>query len=70
MVLQNYQNVTEMTSNMIYIVVFGIGLKCPRKKDTILRISKTGFQISDFRVFGGDFFQLLLFLVWFKYKKK
>ena len=27
MILQNYQNVTEMTSNMIYIVAFGVGLK-------------------------------------------
>ena len=31
MVLQNYQNFTEMTSNMIYIVAHGVGLKCPRK---------------------------------------
>ena len=31
MVLQNYQNFTEMTSNMVYIVAFGVGLKCPRK---------------------------------------
>ena len=31
MVLQTYQNFTEMTSNMIYIVLFGVGLKCPRK---------------------------------------
>ena len=31
MVLQNYQNFTEMTSNMIYIIACGIGLKCPRK---------------------------------------
>jgi hypothetical protein len=31
MVLQNYQKFTEMTSNMIYIVAFGVGLKCPRK---------------------------------------
>ena len=31
MVLQNYQNFTELTSNMIYIVAFGDGLKCPRK---------------------------------------
>ena len=31
MVLQNYQNFTEMTSNMIYIVAFCVGLKCPRK---------------------------------------
>ena len=29
MVLQNYQNVIEMTSNMIYIVAHGIGFKCP-----------------------------------------
>ena len=28
MVLQNYQNFIEMTSNMIYIVAFGGGLKC------------------------------------------
>ena len=31
MVLQNYQNVIEMTSNMIYVVAFGVVLKCPRK---------------------------------------
>ena len=31
MVLQNYQNLIEMTSNMIYIVALGVGLKCPRK---------------------------------------
>ena len=31
MVLQNYQNFTEMTSNMIYIVAFVVGLKCLRK---------------------------------------
>ena len=29
--LQNYQNFIEMTSNMIYIVELGGGLKCPRK---------------------------------------
>ena len=29
MVLQNYQNFTEMTSNMIHIVAFGVGLECP-----------------------------------------
>ena len=28
MVLQNYQNFIEMTSNMIYIVALGVGLKC------------------------------------------
>ena len=31
MVLQNYQNFIEMTSNLIYTVAFGSGLKCPRK---------------------------------------
>ena len=31
MVLQNYQYLIEMTSNMIYIVAFGGGFKCPRK---------------------------------------
>ena len=31
MVLQKYQNLTEMTSNMIYIVAFGVVLKCPCK---------------------------------------
>ena len=31
MVLQNYQNLMEMTSNMIYIVALGFGLKCQRK---------------------------------------
>ena len=31
MVLQNYHNFIEMTSNMIYIVALGVGLICPRK---------------------------------------
>ena len=31
MVLQNYQNLIEMTSNIIYIVAFGVGSKCPHK---------------------------------------
>jgi hypothetical protein len=31
MVLQNYQNLIEMTSNIIYIVAYGVGFKCPRK---------------------------------------
>ena len=31
MVLQNYQNFIEMTSNMIYTVALGGGFKCPRK---------------------------------------
>ena len=31
MVLQNYQNFIEMTSNMIYIVALAVGLKCPCK---------------------------------------
>ena len=31
MVLKNYQNFIEMTSNMIYIVALGSGFKCPRK---------------------------------------
>ena len=31
MVLQNYQNFIELTSNMIYIVALGVGFKCPRK---------------------------------------
>ena len=31
MVLQNYQKFIVLTSNMIYIVAFGVGLKCPRK---------------------------------------
>ena len=31
MVIQNYQNFTAITSNIIYIVAFGIGLKCPCK---------------------------------------
>ena len=36
MVLQNYQNFIELTSNMIYIVAFGGGLKCPRKIRMVL----------------------------------
>ena len=31
MVLQNYQTFTEMTSNLIYIVAFGVGLKYQHK---------------------------------------
>ena len=31
MVLQNYQNFTEITSNMIYIIEVGAGLRYPRK---------------------------------------
>ena len=31
MVLQNYKHFIEMTSNMIYIVALGVGLKCPSK---------------------------------------
>ena len=31
MVHQNYQNLIEMTSNVIYIVAFGGGFKCPHK---------------------------------------
>ena len=31
MVLQNYKNFIEMTSNMIYIVALGGGFKCLRK---------------------------------------
>ena len=31
MVLQNYQNLIELTSNMIYIVSLGGGFKFPRK---------------------------------------
>ena len=31
MVLQNYQNFTEITSNMIYIAAFAVGLKYPHK---------------------------------------
>jgi hypothetical protein len=31
MVLQNYPNLIEITSNVIYIVALGVGLKCPHK---------------------------------------
>ena len=37
MVLQNYQNFIEMTSNMICIVALGVGLKCPQKIHLIER---------------------------------
>ena len=30
-VLQNYQSLVEMTSNIVYVVAFGVGFKCPRK---------------------------------------
>ena len=28
---KSYQNLIEITSNMIYIIALGVGLKCPRK---------------------------------------
>ena len=31
MVLQDYQKIIEMISNMIDIVALGVGFKCPRK---------------------------------------
>ena len=31
MVLLDYKNFIEMTSNMIYTVALGVGFKCPRK---------------------------------------
>ena len=31
MVLQNYQNLIKITSNMFHIDAFGVGFKCPRK---------------------------------------
>ena len=31
MLHQNIQSLIEMTSNIIYIVAFGVGFKCPRK---------------------------------------
>ena len=31
MVLQNYQNLIDMTSNIFHIIAFGVGFKCPRK---------------------------------------
>ena len=31
MVLQNYQKFVVLTSNMVYIVALGVGLKCPCK---------------------------------------
>ena len=31
MVLQNHQNLIEMTSNIFDIIAFGVGYKCPRK---------------------------------------
>ena len=31
MVLQNYLNLIEMTSNIFHIIAFGVGFKCPRK---------------------------------------
>ena len=31
MILQNYQNLIEMTSNIFIIIAFGVDFKCPRK---------------------------------------
>ena len=39
MVLQNYQNFIELTSNIIYIVAFGGGLKCSHKIHLITQCS-------------------------------
>ena len=54
MVLQNYQNLIEMTSNIIYIVSFGGGFKCPRKIHLITHCGEGGCQKVEKRyVFYG-----------------
>ena len=63
MVLQNYQNFTEMTSTIIYIVAFGIGLKCPREINLIIwfcyRIIRqvTSVLTNNGRIFNADLLQ-------------
>ena len=49
MVLQNYQNFIEMTSNMIYFVALGGGFKCPRK------IQFWADQLTLFHPGGADY---------------
>jgi hypothetical protein len=51
MVLQNYQNLIEMTSNMIYIVALGGGFKCPRKIHLNPQWGK-GFMWRLYRILG------------------
>ena len=54
MVLQNYQNFIELTSNMIYIVALGVGLKCPIKIH--LNTQWGGGGSSNVRLFKGEGF--------------
>ena len=49
MVHQNYQNFIENTSNMIYIVALGVGLKCPRKIHLNIQCDGSGWRGQKFR---------------------
>ena len=59
MVLHNYQNLKEMTSNIIDIVAFGVGFKCPCKiylntqcpPSRIAQPKYTYVRSGDFRLF-------------------
>ena len=62
MVLQNYQNFTEMTSNIIYFVPFGVGLKCPRKIH--LNTQCPPLLRDNFKVFAGWFLKSIRFCSW------
>ena len=55
MVLQNYQNIIEMTSNMIYTVALGGGFKCPRKihLNTQCLPAQVGIGLTDMLNLGG-----------------
>ena len=57
MVLQNYQNFIEMTSNIIYIVALGVGLKCPRKIyfSTQCPPSKSAYVMYEWYLLVGDY---------------
>ena len=63
MVLQNYQHFIEMTSNMIYTVALGVGMKCPRKIHLNTQWGR-GSKIADFEMtwfmdFLRNYFTLL-----------
>ena len=53
MVIQNYQKLIEITSNVIYIVALGVGLKCPLK---IHLNTQWGGASSNVRLFKGEGF--------------
>ena len=62
MLLQNCQNFTEMTSNMIYVVAFCVGTKCLRKIHLNTQTMPTQLQLApkDFDILAPLGWQLSL----------